>query len=282
MNKSGHLAFGLAAGSAYLWVTQDTSSWFDWGMIAVSLCTVAIGSLAPDIDHRTSTASKLITPFSAKTRRMLRRGAISTWIIGAFFFVLSFLAEKSLIAQYFSPKVVASYPLWLGGGILLYTLAILRDLILVGVGAGMLYAYGLYGLHWMFAFTGGALLILPLVRHRGVIHTPEFACCLAIGVASATAASPWYVQAIGQGFVIGWFAHLAGDLFGTEGIESIFARFVPGLRWLRVSFRMFSNGGRGEQRMIRLSWTVSFFIWGAMLFQWDPEKAYHQIGKFLM
>lgn len=275
MNKAGHVAFGLAAGSVYLWLTNGPVAFSELGAVALSVGAIAIGSLAPDIDHKTSTASKLITPFSAKKRRILRAGATSTFLIGVFLFLLHVWGGQALPA-FIPEKVVMSFPLWLGAGVLLYSLAILRDLILIGVGAGLLYSFALYDLHWFTAFLGGALLVLPLVRHRGIIHTPEFGICLSIGMASIVGDSPWYAQAIAHGFIIGWFAHLAGDLFGNEGIESVFARFIPRLRRvLKVSFRMFSNGGQGERRMIWFSWSVCALVWGAMILDVSPQQIFN-------
>lgn len=77
MNKKGHIALSVLAGSAVMYfVSQRMDSnvqWFSW----LTLFGAAAGGLAPDLDHKTSTASKHIQ-FSVSKRRVLNR-------LGAFY-----------------------------------------------------------------------------------------------------------------------------------------------------------------------------------------------------
>lgn len=285
----------MALGSAYLWSQGLPHTWQDWVGSMVALSFVAVGSLSPDLDHKTSTASKVFTPFSAKTRRTLKHLSTMSLGIGVFLLVLKLFllyahvipslewTKNGVIALQSSipDELLKSYPLWLAAAILLRVLAILRDLILIGAGAALLNAYAIYQLSWFWAFVGVALFIIPLVRHRGVIHTPEFAVCLTIGIESVVWSQPWYIQVIGQGLAIGWWAHLIGDIFGSEGIESIFSRFVPWLKWLKVALHLFKNGGKAEKFIIRLSWSTTALILCIMMLQITPTEMYQSVCKIL-
>jgi hypothetical protein len=267
MNKAGHLAFGVALGSAYLYHFNPPKSLLDLGELGIILGVTAISSLAPDIDHKTSTASKVITPFSAQTRHKLRMGAVFFALIG----VILMLARFHVVSLPVPDKVVQGAPLWIAASILCLALAKMRDIILFGVGAAILYAFYLYHLGWFFAFLGLAIFIIPLVSHRGIIHTPEFALCLSVGALSLFAHSAWYLYGAGLGFVLGWWAHLLGDLFGSEGIHSLF------LPRLKVALHLFSNGGWAEKMITRFSWVASFALWALMCFPTLAENVHHVI-----
>lgn len=153
-----------------------------------------------------------------------------------------------------------SGPLWIGAAVLFWLLARLRSLVLIGAGALLLAGYALYDLHWIAAFAGFAFLILPLVKHRGVIHTPEFAAVLSVGMLSFSSLQAEIIQAAAIGFIIGWWAHLLGDIFGSEGI-----RFLV-LPKLGVALHLFQNGGVAERRIASVCWSCSTLIWGLLLY----------------
>lgn len=260
MNKSGHLALGVALGSAYLSLAPLASTLTLLGF-GVGVAAVGIGSLAPDIDHKTSTASKVISPFSPKTNRALKSAAALPALVG-FLLLAIFLNRHYQIGIPFEMSIaglpdglINSYPFWLAASVLCLLLTKLRDLVLFGVGAFVLYAWYAYQLDWFFAFLGGALFIMPLVRHRGVIHTPEFAICLTIGLWSVASSGTPFVYASALGFIIGWWSHLIGDLFGQEGIHSL---VVPRIR---VALHLFRNGGHIEKLISRFCWFCSIAIW---------------------
>lgn len=250
MNKKGHVALAVACGSGTLLLFPHTS-----GQVFTSLLTVAaaaIGGLAPDLDHKTSTASQKIQ-FSARKRRSFRQLSIVLLTIGASLLLWTWFGEEQ--DSGWLPALQHSYPLWLGGGLLFMALSRLRSLVLIGAGALLLLAGSLYDWHWLASFAGAAFMLLPLVKHRGVIHTPEFALALSVGVLSFVEPQGGAVLAIGLGFVIGWWAHLAGDCFGREGIHSLI------LPKIGIAMKLFSNGGSTERWIARVSWIVSAICW---------------------
>jgi hypothetical protein len=260
MNKSGHIAFGSLLGSTYMILTTHTEGLSGILQAAITIGAVTVGSLAPDIDHKTSTASNFISPFPVSLRRRFRFFGAMFLIIGLFLFAYRLPSLTMVLGFIHLPLGLTQNSLLIAGaGILMMLLARLRSLILLGVGAWMLYAYWLHHLHWFVAFAAIALAIMPLVRHRGVIHTPEFAIVLTIGVHSLLAHDSAYIAALGLGFVIGWWAHLAGDLFGSEGIHSL---FVPKFR---IALQLFRNGGTAERCIGLISWVASLLIWALML-----------------
>lgn len=262
MNKSGHIALAMGLGSIYLLrFTMPVTPW-DLFPAAVMMGGVAVGALAPDIDHKTSTASKLITPFPAKLRRMLRQWGWLLQLVGAICMLLKWGGSRlpeaftdPSWAQFLVSKLLPAGPLIWGAGLLMVLLARLRDVILLGAGAWLIGAYALYHLHWFVAFAGAALMIVPIVKHRGIIHTPEFALAFTLGGISLVAGGMWYITAAMTGFLLGWWLHLAGDLFGEEGIHSL---IIPKLR---VALHLFRNGGTAERWISRISWVVAIGCW---------------------
>ncbi|WP_163860417.1 metal-dependent hydrolase [Paenibacillus elgii] len=262
MNKTGHVALAMGLGSVFLSRYLMPSTLSDLMPAAITMVGIAAGSLAPDIDHKTSTASKLITPFSAGMRKGLRRWGMLLQLLGIlciiFEWITPWIPPSISGTTWYAWALESIFPAGLlvwGAGLLLVLLARLRDLILLGVGAWLIGAYALYHLHWFLAFVGVALMILPVVKHRGIIHTPEFAFVFSIGALSLTAGGLWYVSAAITGFVIGWWLHLAGDIFGEEGIHSL---LVPKLR---VALRLFRNGGAAERWITRISWGIAIVCW---------------------
>ncbi|WP_183192646.1 metal-dependent hydrolase [Brevibacillus fluminis] len=280
MNKSGHLALGVALGSAYLSLAPLASTLTLVGF-GIGVAAVGIGSLAPDIDHKTSTASKVISPFSPQTRRSLKSVAGVLALIGALLLTV-FLNRRFGIGIPFEQAVISlpdgligSFPFWLAASVFCLLLTKIRDLVLFGVGAFVLYAWYAYQLHWFFAFLGGALFILPLVRHRGVIHTPEFAICLSLGLWSVASSGSAFVYASALGFIIGWWSHLVGDLFGQEGIHSL---VVPRLR---VALHLFHNGGHMEKLITRFCWICSTAIWVIYVAMKSSQWVIHAVLQFV-
>lgn len=271
MNKKGHVSLALAAGSMAIY-THPSYSLADWsqGWMAVLLVACAgIGGLAPDLDHKTSTASKSIQ-FSARNRRTLRAISGSCFAAGLVLTLL-WLASQFELANWaswlpegwapYGLQVVQSGPFVLGGGVLFLLMARLRTLILLGGGAALLIGAYMNHWHWIASFAGIALLLLPLVKHRGMIHTPEFAMAMTIGLLSFAAQQGEPMQAAATGFIIGWWTHLAGDCFGSEGIHLL---LIPKLR---IAMHLFANGGATERLVIGICTLATTIIWFALLLE---------------
>lgn len=134
-------------------------------------------------------------------------------------------------------------------------------MVLTGVGALLLVGYMLYDWHWIAAFAGLSLLVVPLVSHRGVVHTPEFAILLSIGLTSFASEQNEIIRYLALGFITGWWTHLLADSLGTEGIHSqVFPK-------LKLALRLVKNGSRKEATIAHLCWTLSMVIWGMLLVQ---------------
>lgn len=250
MNKKGHMALGVLAGSAATLLPipfPEGGQGFVFKALLIAVTGVA--ALLPDIDHKTSTVSSLLQ-FSAKRRKQMRSvGGIGLLIA----LVLWGLPWIGVIAP--SEKLTSSAILVGLAGALSMALAHVRTLALSGAGIALLWAYHLYDLHWIALFIGGALLIIPAVQHRGIIHTPEFAAVLSLGLLTFAGTEAWWLQSIALGLVVGWWAHLAGDIFGTDGIHSLL------LPKLGVALRWFANGGRAENHIALCCWMGSIAIW---------------------
>lgn len=249
MNKKGHIALAVTGGSAALFLIPQANEQLLPSFLTVA--AAAIGGLAPDLDHKTSTASQKIQ-FSVQKRRLFKRLGLLFLIIGVLALVSSWMIHPP---NRFISLVLKSAPLWLGGGILFMLLSHLRSLILVGVGALLLFAGNIYDWHWITSFAGAALMLLPLVKHRGVIHTPEFALALTVGLLSFSDQYGGVVQALGTGFIAGWWMHLIGDCFGREGIHSLILPRVG------IALKLFSNGGVAERWIARICWGCSAVCW---------------------
>lgn len=269
MNKKGHLSLALAAGSMAVY-TSPSYSLTDWsqGWAAILLVACAgIGGLAPDLDHKTSTASKTIQ-FSARNRRTLRTISSSCFAAGLVLTLLWLLSRYDLIAwESWLPSGWQSYALLavqggsflIAGGVLFLAMTRLRTLILLGAGTALLIAAYLNHWHWIASFAGIALLVLPLVKHRGIIHTPEFALAMTLGLLSFAAQQSEPVQAAATGFILGWWTHLAGDCFGSEGIHLL---LIPKLR---IALHLFANGGATERLVVAICTLATTIIWFALL-----------------
>ncbi|GBK69863.1 hypothetical protein GNQ08_24730 [Paenibacillus macerans] len=256
MNKQGHVALAVTAGSAALLMMPSLAVQTDAGIAAALVAAAGVGGVFPDFDHKTSTVSNRIQ-FPLRYRRLFRT---LSGFLGALGVGLVAYRQFGHVPEPLE-EWVKSGPLWLGAAILFWLLARLRSLVLIGIGALLLAGYAMYDLHWIAAFAGFAFLILPLVKHRGVIHTPEFAAVLSIGLLNFSAQQPEIINMAAIGFVIGWWAHLAGDIFGDEGIHFLL------LPKLKIALRLFKNGGPAERWISRTCWGGSLLIWGAMLLQ---------------
>ncbi|WP_213509839.1 metal-dependent hydrolase [Paenibacillus macerans] len=256
MNKKGHVALAVATGTVGLYFMADPALQSSIFPATAIVFASSVGGLAPDLDHKTSTASKHIQ-FPAKYRHLLRSMSVFFGVVGLVFMLLSYVGNASSTLGEWS----RSAPLWLGAAVLSWLLARLRSLVLIGIGALLLSGYAIYDLHWITAFAGFAFLVLPLVSHRGVIHTPEFAAVLSGGLLSFSTQQPELIYALAFGFVLGWWAHLAGDVFGSEGIHSLL------LPKLKIALHWFHNGGSAERWIARVCWGCSLLIWAMLMFQ---------------
>lgn len=234
MNRQGHIGMAILAGSAVLYVSPEMSMLPAAGLIAAA----GIGGLLPDLDHKTSTVSNKLQ-FSAKTRKKLKGLSVLSLGMGIMWFIL----------QQPMPW------LWAAAGLILALASRLRMLLLSGLGLLLLAGYELYSLHWLTLLAGFALLIMPFVKHRGIIHSPEFAGALSLGVVSFTATQPVLFQALGLGLLAGWWSHLAGDAVTVEGIRSV---LIPRMK---VALNLLRNGGAVERWIARSCWLCSIALW---------------------
>jgi hypothetical protein len=260
MNKKGHLAAAVLTGSGTALLFPQLSMQTAWLPTVILITASAIGGLAPDIDHKTSTASQMIQ-FSNSKRKLFRTLSSLFLIIGMVLLFLNIMKQslgndiELWLRKY---PIGESYPIWIGGGILTMLLAKLRTLVLTGAGALMLYGYAIYDWHWIAVFAGISLIILPLLSHRGLIHTPEFALLLSFGLLSVSQYQAEWIACISIGFIVGWWTHLFADCFGSEGIHSqIFPK-------IKVALRLFHNGGVAERLISRGCWIGSILIWSIL------------------
>lgn len=246
MNKSGHLATAVAAGMGSLIFLPSLNASTSL-LPAISLIVgAAIGGGAPDFDHKTSTASNMIQ-FSSKRRQQLKLWSIGLFIIGTFLWAWG---------KYMIPGVADHLfqvgPLMIGTALICSMMARMRTLVLCSLGIILLWGFYQNDWHILSAVSGIAFLIMPFVKHRGIIHSPEFALLLSYSFwLFGSSAEGILLQAALLGFIIGWWAHMVSDCFGREGISSLF------LPKLKIALRLFHNGGHTEKWIARLCWTLS-------------------------
>lgn len=252
MNRQGHTALALLAGSATSVAALSASPMSTTleviGFGGVICAASIMGGLAPDLDHKTSTASQKLQLSSGK-RKLMRALSGIFLFIGCVWILLGYSIQVGAI--------------WIGAGIMAGSLARLRTIILIASGALMLIGYAMYDWHWIALFTGIALFIMPFVKHRWIIHSPEFAIVLSLGLFVFGSQHPGLVMASCLGFVVGWWSHLFGDIFGSDGIRSL---FVPKFK---IALRLFNNGGAAERMISKLCQLVAIAIWifyGAVLY----------------
>ncbi|MFD3259949.1 metal-dependent hydrolase [Paenibacillus lentus] len=244
MNKQGHSALALLAGSvtsvAALTTSPMSTSLEVIGFGGVVCAASIVGGLAPDLDHKTSTASQKIQ-LSSRKRKLMRALSGIFLFIGFVWILLGYSIQAGAIC--------------IGAGIMAACLARLRTIILIASGALMLIGYAAYDWHWMALFTGIALLIMPFVKHRWIIHSPEFAIVLSQGLFIFGSQYSGLVMASCLGFMVGWWSHLFGDIFGNDGIRSL---FVPKFK---IALRLFDNGGAAERMISKLCQLFSIVVW---------------------
>lgn len=151
LNKKGHVALAVAAGSVGLYFMPDLAVQNSILPAAAMVFASSVGGLAPDLDHKTSTASKHIQ-LPAKYRHLLRTMSVILGVVGLVLILLSYVGNASSTVGGWT----RSGSLWLGAAVLCWLLARLRSLVLIGVGTLLLSGYAIYDLHWITAFTGFA------------------------------------------------------------------------------------------------------------------------------
>ncbi|RJX40948.1 hypothetical protein D3P09_02715 [Paenibacillus pinisoli] len=231
MNKSGHLALGVASAAVGLLQIPKSLSATE---TIVFMAAAAVASLLPDLDHKTSTMSNLVQ-LKAKYRSLSKVVGGILLAVG----ILSWVMGWGMAA------------LLIGGGSAALGLSRLRNIALLLAGITLLYIHFQLGSHWIVAVMGGALCIMPAVKHRGFIHSPEFAVLLSIGLYTFQQEQTSIVQAAAIGLIIGWWAHLLGDIFGREGITFLV------LPKIKLALRWFDNGGIVEKVIARSLWLIS-------------------------
>jgi hypothetical protein len=234
MNKVGHVSFGVAMGTVGLYVMP--APLHAWEVVAV-IGGAALASLLPDLDHKTSTASNWIQLPHAY--RKMAKGASLPLLVGA------------LLAWWMGEPVAMVLA---GAGALAFGLSRLRSVILLVLGMTLLFVFAQLHTHWLLAVIGGALVVMPALKHRGMIHSPEFALLLSAGLHLFTREQEPLLQAAALGVVIGWWAHLIGDAFGKEGISLLI--------WpkAKLALRMVENGGRVEWLVAKTCSAVSVVL----------------------
>ncbi|MHA7962972.1 metal-dependent hydrolase [Paenibacillus sp. CAU 1782] len=225
MNKVGHVSVGWAGAAVGLFFLPSTLSLVE---VAAYMGAATVASLLPDLDHKTSTASNMVQ-LPTKYRKLANQLGWFLLACSPFGLLWSITASILLFA----------------GGVLAFCIARLRNLIFIAAGLAGVLAYWKFNLPWVIALVGIGFILLPTVRHRGMIHSPEFGLLLSSGLVLSAANQPFIAQAAVYGIIAGWWSHLAGDIFGREGISSLI--------WpkLRLALRLFRNGGSTE-RMISL------------------------------
>lgn len=251
MNNKGHISLAVLAGSAAMYFTSQRLNpgveWFSW----LTLIGAAAGGRSPDLDHKTSTASKHIQ-FSTSKRRFFKRAGSVLLLLGIILLLAGYIPGMDSLV----PKGVhRTAPLLMAAGAAFFLLGHMRSLVLIAVGVLLLLGYSQYSLHWIAAFGGVAFLVLPLVKHRGLIHSPEFAAALSIGLISFSQHQSVMVSGIILGFLSGWWSHLIGDCFGSEGIHSWL------LPKLGIALKLFTNGGAAEKMISMFCWGISIVFW---------------------
>jgi hypothetical protein len=259
LNKKGHTALALCAGTVVLSFIPSLATQSNLIPSVSLIIASVIGGIAVDFDHKTSTASQFIQ-FSAKKRHLLRNVSVLLGIVGIVLYVMKFYGNTSGDVN----VLIRSAPLWIGSAVLLSLLARLRSLVLIGVGAMLLLGFSLFSWHWIAAFAGFAFLILPVVKHRGIIHTPEFATVLTLGLLSFSSHQSDIIHAMSIGFISGWWSHLLGDIFGSDGIHSLINPKI------RIALKLFRNGGSAETWISRICWGMSLILWGFLIFNIVP------------
>jgi hypothetical protein len=263
MNKQGHVATAAFTGSAMVALSPLINIQAGFLPLSLFMGLAVVGGLAPDIDHKSSTASQIIQ-LSRKKRKWLRGISISLIIVGAV--LLGLQAGLPIISLHFPlhsqmELISRSWPLWMGAGLLAAVLARLRVMVLTGIGALLLVGYMLYDWHWIASFAGLSLLLVPLLSHRGFIHTPEFGLILTVGLTSFASEQTEIVLYLALGFLTGWWTHLIADSLGSEGIHS---QIVPKLK---LALRLVKNGSRKEKKIAHLCWVFTIAIWTMILVQ---------------
>lgn len=263
MNKQGHVAAAVFTGSAMVALSPLIDVQAGFLPLSLFMGMAVVGGLAPDIDHKSSTASQIIQ-LSRKKRKWLR--GISIFLIGVGAVLLGLQAGLPITSLSFPlysqiELVSRSWPLWIGAGLLSAVLARLRVMVLTGIGALLLVGYMLYDWHWIASFAGLSLLLVPLLSHRGFIHTPEFGLILTVGLTSFASEQSLMIMYLALGFITGWWTHLIADSLGSEGIHS---QILPKLK---LALRLVKNGSRKEKRLAHLCWVFSIVIWAMLLIQ---------------
>lgn len=233
MNRQGHVALGVMVASIMLLLKPDDSLLISGAYVAGA----GIGSLLPDLDHKTGTLSNLIQ-FSTGKRKTLKMIGALLMLVGG----LCWLLEE----QAWSLFAI------IGGGLALI-LSRLRNVVLVGLGLLFIYLFQTEG-NWLYAVFAVVFFILPFVKHRGIIHSPELAVLLTVLVIIEPVSSPW-LAAILSGGLVGWWSHLVGDMLGREGISSFL------LPKLHVALRLLVNGSRLERWGAGVCWACSVMLW---------------------
>ncbi|MEK3868045.1 metal-dependent hydrolase [Paenibacillus sp. FSL H7-0716] len=260
MNKKGHVALAAIAGSLSFYTALHSKLWnpsheYIGPLLILSVGAAITGGLAPDLDHKTSTASQHIQ-FSVQKRRFFRLVSVLMLVVGVILLALKLYEGDWRLSVLPAAKNAL---ICLVGSLIFFMLANMRNIVLSGVGITLLAMYSLYGLHWITAFAGLGFLMLPVVKHRGIIHTPEYAIVMSLGIISFSFQQSDTVQILAIGFLTGWWAHLVGDCFGSDGIHSL---IIPKLK---IGLHLFSNGGTVERWISRICWCSSLIVWVIIL-----------------
>lgn len=183
MKGATHLAIGVATATAGVWWARESGLPVE-GLDGIAIVGFsAVGSLLPDIDHPTSTASR-------KVPRALMGKAL----------------------EIAAPVIVILAALWwLGAGDFVgQAIDAMRPLVgvlLVFVAPAVL-------------LTGVSVILRAFTGHRGVTHSLLFAIAGTVGLSvwCASVGAPWWY---GLGLGWGWLTHLLADAMTKRGVPAL-------------------------------------------------------------
>jgi len=184
-----HIAIGVASTGLLLYGMRATGTLLSLGTIAAASAAVALGSLAPDIDHRHATIG------SRLPAGILSFGLILLFVPPLFRFASS---SDGMLAGVWAPlqTMTAAWPMW--GGILV---AVAMALFLV------------------------SSKVTSALGHRGPVHSLLVgggATVAAVLVGMVCGFAPWY----GLLFGFGWVMHLMADATTHDGVPFALWPFV--------------------------------------------------------
>lgn len=183
MRGRTHLLIGVGSTVVALWVLRAGGEGVDPVTAVLGVVAAAAGSLAPDLDHGGSTAS----------RRIPRKLAFEA--VGV---LAPVFAGAALASTYVQPSWGAAIVEALGPVIRVGLWLLLPAALLVGL----------------------SVLVRAVSGHRGMTHSLAFASCAGVG-ASVLCAHAGLSWVIGACLGWGWVTHLLADALTGRGVPHL-------------------------------------------------------------